>query len=334
MAARPTTGAWVWRRLRAAHERRDARVILSRSEVGELLAWQPRPTVIDPGYDSRTGYDELFLGVAVPLPTVAPELVDDLLRVDGGDPVLRYHHFSLAMSASRRLARWTAANLDGRRRYLTERSGDEWSYDPRIPEDAQIGEVLYVDNDLDRGHLVRRQDPVWGDSLEEALAANHDTYHFTNCAPQHSRFNQSSDTWLGLEDHILGTVAGRQLRAAVLTGPVLADSDPFYRDVAIPLEFWKVVATVDEDGTLHATAYVLSQDELVARLVAGLASPSAAGPVFGTYKTFQVAIGDLEALTRLEFGALREHDAFRPVAGERRRELTSPTQALTVRADP
>lgn len=318
-----TAGALVWRRLRESYDRGDAEVVLIRSEVGELLVWAPRPTQIDPAYDDRTGYDEDFLGVPLPVPTVSPALLDDLLIVVD-DPVLRYHHFSLVMSSSRRLARWTAANLDGRRRYVTDRIGDDWSYDPRIPVEAQTGEPLYADNDIDRGHLVRRQDPVWGDSLEEALAASDDTFHFTNCAPQHARFNQDPETWLGLEDYILTTVAGSEMRAAVFTGPVLSDDDPYYRDVAVPLAFWKVVATVDDAGDLHATGYLLRQDELID----DLARPSATGPVFGPYKTFQVAISAIEELTGVGFGVLVERDAFIPVDGGERVELTTPSQAM------
>lgn len=324
-----TAAAAVWQRLRAAYDDRDDETVLTRSEVGELLAWEPRSTVIDPSYADRAGFDESFLGVAVPVPVVPGDLGDDLaLPVGGDDPVLRYHHFSIVVSASRRLARWTAVNLDGRRRFVVDRGSGDWSYDPRLPADVQAGEELYADNDLDRGHIVRRQDPVWGDTYEEALAANDDTFHFTNCAPQHARFNQDSATWLGLEDHILTTVAGMALRADVFTGPVLSDDDPFYRDVAIPLAFWKVVVTVDDADDLHATAYLLRQDELID----DLARPTAEGPVFGPYKTFQVAVADVEQLTGLNFGALRERDPFVRTGRRGRVELTSPSQAVTAGA--
>lgn len=323
-----TAAAAVWRKLRSAYDERDAETVLSRSEVGELLAWQPRSTLIDPAYEDRVGFDEEFLAVPVPVPAVGADLVDDLaVPVGQADAVLRYHHFSIVMSVSRRLARWTAANLDGRRRYVIERGSGDWSFDPRLPVEVHTGEGLYADNDLDRGHIVRRQDPVWGDSYEEALAANDDTFHFTNCAPQHRWFNQDPETWLGLEDHILTTVAGQALRAHVFTGPVLSDDDPFYRDVAIPLAFWKVVATVDDTDELHATAYLLSQDELIGDLERATIDP-AEGPVFGPYKTFQVAVAEVEQLTGLDFGPLRDRDPFVRVARRARVELTSPSDAV------
>jgi len=302
----------VWQRLRQARARRDPEVTLTRGEVTELLERAPRPLAVDPAYEDRAGFDLDFLAVPVPLPRLDPAIAEDAaIPADAdGDPVLRYHHFSVVLSRSRRLARWTAVNLDGRRRYVVDRSGDSWTLDPRLPDEAQVGEALYADNDPDRGHLVRRQDPVWGDTLEEALAANDDTFHFTNCAPQHADFNQSPETWLGLEDYILNTVSDLQLRASVMTGPVLAEDDPLYREVAIPLAFWKAVATVDDSGALHATAYVLRQDELVGGIETRV---DGTGPVFGPYRMFQVPVTDIEAATLLDLGPLRDAD---PLAGD------------------
>ena len=49
--------------------------------------------------------------------------------------------------------------------------------DPRIPADQQQNNDMYRSangnpNPLDRGHLVRRLDPCWGDTLEEVIAAH------------------------------------------------------------------------------------------------------------------------------------------------------------------
>ena len=50
-------------------------------------------------------------------------------------------------------------------------------------QSEQTGEEAYRDNPLDRGHLVRRLDPAWGASRDEAKRSNDDTFHFTNCTP-------------------------------------------------------------------------------------------------------------------------------------------------------
>jgi endonuclease G len=94
---------------------------------------------------------------------------------------------------------------------------DVWIFDERIAEEQQIGNWLYDDNDFDRGHLVGRLDPVWGDSREEALRAEADTFHFTNCVPQHWRFNRRREFWQGIESYILDNVSLHDLRISLFS---------------------------------------------------------------------------------------------------------------------
>jgi endonuclease G len=252
----------------------------------------------------RAGFDESFLGAEVPL----PELAARAKRLDpgsagAGDPILRYEHFSIAMSPARKLAHFVAVNIDGARTIdLGPRGDDKWIFDERIPEDAQMGDWLYDDNDFDRGHLVRRLDPVWGDSREEAERAEADTFHFTNCAPQHWRFNRLRKFWQGIEVYILDNTEVHDLRISLFTGPVLDEDDPEMEGTQVPRDYWKVVAMRKRDGTLAAAAYVLSQGELL--------KVRAEEFVFGEYKAFQVRVSELEERTGLNFGELRDHDSF------------------------
>jgi endonuclease G len=253
----------------------------------------------------RAGFDESFIGADVPLPklTAAAKRIDPGGAQAGGDPILRYEHFSIAMSPARKLAYFVAVNIDGARTIdLGPRGDDKWIFDKRIPKDAQMGDWLYDDNDFDRGHLVRRLDPVWGDSREEALRAEADTFHFTNCAPQHWRFNRLREFWQGIEVYILDNTDVHDLRISLFTGPVLADDDPEMEGTQVPRDYWKVVAMRKQDGTLAAAAYVLSQGELLK------APPEEF--VFGEYKAFQVRVSELEERTGLNFGELRDHDSF------------------------
>jgi endonuclease G, mitochondrial len=94
----------------------------------------------------------------------------------GSEYELKYDHFSVVMSKSRRLAFFTAVNIDGNQLTSLDRTNDRWYFDPRIDRKYQSGPELYSNNDLDRGHLVRRLDPVWG---QLANQANEDTFHFT-----------------------------------------------------------------------------------------------------------------------------------------------------------
>jgi endonuclease G len=265
---------------------------------------------IDPDYSSRRGFDPAFLGKTAALKTPLPTLnakqkavAAKLLAPGAGanDPFeLKYHHFSIVMNARRRLAFFTAVNIDGLAWRDLTRATDRWILDPRIATTAQTGEALYANNPLDRGHLVRRRDPVWGPSLAVAKAGNDDTFHFTNCAPQHAHFNQNPNTWAGLEDYILRNADRENLRVNVYTGPVFATSDDTYRGIQLPRQFWKVVVMIFKKK-LHATGYLLSQ----AKLIQGLIE---ADFRYSAYKTFQVPVAKIAQLTGLGFGPLINAD--------------------------
>lgn len=255
------------------------------------------------------GYDPTFLGPRVPLPVPS-----QIVRV------LPSTHFTVLLDPARRLAAATAVNIDGAQLVDLER-GDDWHLDPRVPANEQAGPELYVRNDLDRGHLVRRRDPVWGD-LAVARQANFDTFAYPNAAPQASAFNQGELLWVGLEDHVLTYAKTHRSRLSVFTGPVLADDDPVYRGVGIPRLFWKVAAWSTAAGQLRSTAFVLDQTSLVA----GIQSADEVPPL-GPFRTFQVPVTDVEELTGLDLGPLAAADVLEPVGaqGERARwvELTA-----------
>ena len=162
-----------------------------------------------------------------------------------------------------KFAALTALDLDGARLQSIERT-DKWLLDPRLPTDLQAGPPVYLDNDLDRGHLVMRSSSTWGDTEDEARQAEAETFYFTNAAPQAALFNQGHELWLGLEDYVLQNAGTFDRKLAVFAGPVLDPDDPPYRGIQIPLRFWKVVAFV-QDGALAATGYILDQTPLVSR---------------------------------------------------------------------
>ena len=249
-------------------------------------------------FAGRKGFDRGFLeNFGVDLPQRVKHRKDDEapLKSDPGY-VLDYEHFSLIMSKSRRIAMFTACNIDGGESKKIKRDKDVWAFDGRMDATYQIGEALYAGNRLDRGHLVRREDPVWGTS---AAIANDDTFHFTNCSPQYDEFNQQ--IWLGLENYLLQNARVHRLQISVFTGPVLRADDPLYREVRIPREYWKVVCLITENMRPSATAYKISQADL---LDEGMAF------AFGKYKTYQVSVRSIEGLAFLDFGALRNYDGF------------------------
>jgi endonuclease G len=246
--------------------------------------------------DDWTGYDPDFLGTAVPLPQP---------RGDEEVVVLPYLRFTVVLEPSRRFAIATGVNIDGATLLDLERRG-EWDLDPRIGPADQAGPAVYVDNDLDRGHLVRRRDPGWG-SVAEARAATASTFFYTNAAPQAAGFNQSKELWLGLEDHVLAYADTTDQRLSVFSAPVLGSDDPPYRGIRIPLRFWKVAAWApagDGDAELAAAGFVLDQTELVSPATARAVAP------LGGFRTFQVPIAEIERLAGIDLGPLVDADVL------------------------
>jgi endonuclease G len=308
------------------------RIRVSAGDVSASSAEEPMEAiVIDPDYTSRTGYDPSFLGTAaleVPLPTLANGLLE-LAAINNQateEPpyVLTYHHYSVVLNKERRLAFLTAVNIDGATHFREDlrRESDRWVYDPRLPREEQTGEAVYASNPLDRGHLIRRLDPGWGATLESAKLATDDTFHFTNCTPQHKDFNQNRTTWAGLEDYVLYNADNLDFKVSVFTGPVFANDDDEYRGVALPRQYWKVVTMVKGSG-LSATGYLLSQKDLITGLEIATEDFS-----YGAYKTFQVPVSKIQDLTRLGFGALVDADplAHQGEAAIVPTEITRPQQ--------
>lgn len=288
------------RRCTDADPARDTTCVLSSKESVASLSRRP-------------GFDPDFLGdgrMAVPLPQLNPLQMRHVSHLEDGMIELKYMHFSLVMNAARRLAYYTAVNIDGTDLWHKPRSRDRWVTDPRIPEEAQVDNELYKNNDFDRGHLVRRLDPVWGPKAE-AKQAEKDTFHYTNAAPQHKDLNQR--IWLDLEDHILDGAKDADAKISVLTGPIFGFADPRSQrpgleEVGITLGFWKVIASIGRNNrgrkSLQSQAFVVWQWDMF--------GDSDLELVFGRgFETYQLSVMDLERLTGLDFQTLREGDTYR-----------------------
>lgn len=288
-------------------------------------------------YGERPGYDSDFLGhgLKVPLPTVSDQkLKKDVLQLKGRKGAeLKYWNYSVIMNGARQLAIVSAVNVDPTMRSSNEvRDGDRWYADPRIDASKQIGAEFYSkqttfedreNNPFDKGHLTRRLDAQWG-AGGNAKRNGDDSFHWTNCSPQHWKFNQGTKRWLGLEDYVIRTFAGGNARACVLNGCVfdaprstgengrrVPDMDPAHRvadptfgKVSIPRSFYKVVACV-KDGKLAVAAFLMSQEDLLEQTgrVRGLEELTEEDA-----RLYQVRLGDLARLTGLSFGPLEAAD--------------------------
>lgn len=270
------------------------------------------PDPSDPGYARRPGYNPGFLGPKVPLPTLTAQVRQDAFVVPDAPATrryeLRYHHFSIIFNRRRRLAFCAAVNYDPTAR-AHKREKDRWFFDPRVPQELQAGESLYAGNPLDRGHLVRRADAGWGSTAAEAKLANDDTFHFTNCSPQHEITNQGLEgeapeglkLWGSLEEFISAQGKQERSKLCVFNGPVFRPDDRKYRGLQLPREFWKLVA-YPVNGAVRVAAFILSQAQLIDDLKEGFD--------FTEYRPVQVTVSELEARTKLDFGALAQADAL------------------------
>jgi endonuclease G, mitochondrial len=249
-------------------------------------------------YIGRTGYDPQFIGVDVPLPVVT-NAADVLTFPWNGAPEseLKYQHFSVVMSRSRRLCVFSAGNIDGATPRRFKRPA--WRLDARIPVHQQIKDECYGNEPkFARGHMTRREDPVWGEPQDASLG-NSDSMHVTNTVPQMQPFN--AGIWLELESYALDHARSDHMRISVMTGPFLLPDDPVRDGVLIPRSFWKIIAFIhDETRQLSATGYTMSQEDFL----------HTEEFVFGKHKTSQTPIATIEQRAGLSFGVLAEHDPF------------------------
>lgn len=292
----------------------------------------------DPDYDSREGYDPKFLDPAdaaleVPVPTIGVPTDGEVLTGSDGEPlVLKYHHYELVMNKARRLLMWTADNVDYDPNFKSKLGRDafgkdKWIPDPRIPANLQLMDPDFYKpaGNIDRGHIVRREDNAWGATDTETEFANSDTFHWTNCTPQHEAFNQSNPgmndktykgmkgLWGDFENYVQHSLTGDDTRACILAGPVLDPRDPSHDfglgDVKYPLQFWKVVAvpaTVAGQRRLAVYGFLLSQADVVEKFGIEVFRP-------GEFKKLQVPLSHITELTGVVF-AQSLHDAD-PLAG-------------------
>nr|WP_315463294.1 DNA/RNA non-specific endonuclease [uncultured Rhodoferax sp.] len=274
--------------------------------------------VFDPDYHLRGGYNPMFLGKDIPTPTVDAARADEMYTVgdykeffegyrdvpevnvsegDTNDPmILDYHHYSLAFNKRFYMCMWTASNCDYRgvmrqdTRPRGELGGENWHVDPRVPPDLQLQDrdVYKPGTRIDRGHIVRREDNCWGSAGVETEYANSDTYHYTNCTPQHEAFNQENPqdhrkpkeldysafgakgVWGEFEGALESQIESGGGKAVIFAGPVLKNfvdtRDWGTGKVSTPRKFWKVIIVPESPrrgANLLAYGYVFDQSDVV-----------------------------------------------------------------------
>lgn len=290
---------------------------------GEPVEFIAETEAVASDYRDRRGYDPAFLGerLVVDLPVVNRAAADVLnFEFDGAiETELRYEHFSVVMSGSRRMCFLSACNIDGNQSRKSARVA--WKWDPRIPKAQQVMHECYGNPPkFSRGHMTRREDPGWGNPTT-AKRGNEDLMHVTNTTPQMQAFN--APIWLALEDYALQHAREDEMKILVFTGPYFTDYDPEMYGVRIPLAFWKVIAFIhDLTGKLCATGYEMNQE---------ITFQSEEEFVFGAFTSpqlgiaTQVSIRLIEARSGISFGKLVAVD---PIADEEESLIGVPPRPL------
>ena len=283
---------------------------------------------------------------------------------------LKYHHFSVVMNKRRRLAFFTACMIDGktaksigrRSRRISElqatdrglaeavagldgAEADSWSTENRIDRSHYSGDEIYkrqivpgfpnprskdrIARMFQKGHLVRRLDPAWGDD-NRALAAEMDTFFWTNAAPQVGFFNQGTadehqpgtgkgNLWRAAENYVLRNAVAEDQRVVSFTGPVFRDDDRPYRHIRIPGKFFKVTIWA-ENSQLRSMALLVDQSQVFDAWpesfgtqdfldTATEAEAFSDADELNRVQDFLSTIEEIEGLTELDFGtAVRDAD--------------------------
>lgn len=282
------------------------------------------------------GYAPSFLGQPVKLPAFDLSNCVPLSGTTGStlsDREIRYTHFSLFQHRVRKLPLLAAVNIKGEAYSAESRTGgDDWRYCEQIEEHYQIDNSFYS-HDLqtfDRGHIVRRVDPCWGDKQTSRLA-DKQTFNWANCTPQHKLLNQKSGIWFQLEQHIMENgVKGKISDISVFAGPVLDRKDlnflKPYKDspIQIPAVFWKTIVFKKSDSKLYAVGFMMSQWEFIKdKMINGAEMEKATVGIreelpddyfetlkFSDNKTYQVRLEEIEKATGITFDWLEVSRPF------------------------
>lgn len=261
------------------------------------------------GYQPDFLYDESKSQVHLPVMTEDQML--DLAQDENSEHIIKYINYSLSLSKSHKLPYFTATNIDGKLFKKVPRK-DHWRKDTRVSSEFQWGQEFYTarSNTFDRGHMTKREDVQWGETIGIALNAADSTFYYTNAVPQHKELNR--DVWRSLEDYILhAETKQNSLKICVFTGPVLSSSNPYFAtlikgaSVQIPILFWKVVVFPKHDGTLYRVGFMMSQKSLLTKyeIIEELESASSDEELFLKFKdaeTYQVNISLIESISGLK----------------------------------
>ena len=270
------------------------------------------------------GYDPKFLGVEIPLPQPKKAIRKQIARlIDNANEIeLKYFKYSVIFNAETHMPLISAVNVEGdpdQRKDDSDRS-DNWVRDRRIDLERQLSNAYYKRSNFARGHMSRFEDANWADTQEDALRNGIYTCLHTNACPQVEALNGPGGLWGKLEKAVLEKgikkEAGKQARMTVFNGPVFSkEKDKSFKGIPVPMEYFKIVLWLTDNGQLKATAFKLSQENLVDNIkfdeMMSLDEEALNIDKNVVFKNYQCSIKSLGALTNINFKHLEPFDTFK-----------------------
>lgn len=269
-------------------------------------------------YSQCKGYQATFLGngsKSIPIPMPKSNIMKFIAKLQGSNGiVLKYYNYSSIFHSVRMAPIISCVNISGdpADRKDNAKRKDNWLRDNRISMDIQLGDEYYSKSGFDRGHMSRREDAKWGDTAEDAERNANLTCMYTNACPQVPTINRPENPglWGKLEQVVLEKgiekEVGRTSMASVFNGPIFQDSDPVFKGIQVPMDFYKIVIWVTDAGGLKATAFRLTQ----VKLVSDIDFEEIDIDKNTQFKPFQVSIQSLQDATSIDFSAILPLDTF------------------------
>ncbi|MEP6848519.1 MAG: DNA/RNA non-specific endonuclease [Acidobacteriota bacterium] len=268
-------------------------------------------------YSDCKGYQDNFLGTKIAIPKPKKSMLKFVAQPkSAGSSILKYYFFSTIHHSIRKMPMISAINVDGdpkKRIDLTVRK-DVWLRDNRIDLEMQLDDKFYASSGFDKGHMSRREDADYGASEAEAKKHADLTCVYTNACPQVPKLNRSnrSGLWGKLEMVVLEKGAekevGKTSKISVFNGPIFDDeNDRFFRGIQIPMAYWKIILWFNSNNELKATAFKLSQADLVGSIKFQEELDFNADAEFAP---FQCSIASLEKATGLDLSQIEKIDTF------------------------
>lgn len=306
---------------------RAQKITSSTGKMDELLlevAKAEKEQAVD--FSKCNGYDPGFLGVEVRLPQPKKAIKKQIARLKDNGMELKYFKHSVIFNALKKMPLISAVNVEGdaAQRLDDSKRSDDWLRDGRIDIECQLTDKFYSKSNFDKGHMSRFEDANWDNTEEDALRNGIYTCFYTNACPQVVDLNRAGGLWGKLEKAVLEKgikkEAGKLARMTIFNGPVFnEEKDRIFKGVKIPMEFYKIILWLDQDGRLKATAFKLSQEALVdeIRFDESMRMEEEALDIDKdiVFKNFQCSLKSLGALTNIDFKHLEKFDTFKATDG-------------------